>query len=99
MPKPDKQCESCGRSVPEQEIHPPLHIVQAELTQIRKEMASASWDERRAHIQELSRALVRDPQFDRISRLTSVAVFTAKQLHIAERMISAVRSENRTIGD
>jgi mannitol/fructose-specific phosphotransferase system IIA component len=51
-------------------------------------MASAAWDEHLDYIYELERNLKRDPNYERVSRLTSVAVFTAKQLLIAERMIN-----------
>ena len=97
MPKPDKQCHGCGRSVPEQEIHPPVDELRLELRKIRTEMASAEYDAYRAFIAELSRAMVRDPKYDEISRLTSVAVFTAKQTAIGERMLSERWSEDSAL--
>jgi hypothetical protein len=68
-------------------VHPPLEVVRKELETIRREMASAAWDEHLDYLYELERNLKRDLNYERVSRLTSVAVFTAKQLVIAERMI------------
>jgi hypothetical protein len=68
-------------------VHPPLDVVRKELETMRREMASAAWDEHLDYIYELERNLKRDLNYERVSRLTSVAVFTAKQLVIAERMI------------
>lgn len=68
-------------------VHPPLDVVRKELETMRREMASAAWDDHRNYIYELERNLKRDPNYERVTRLTSVAVFTAKQLLIAERMI------------
>jgi hypothetical protein len=70
-------------------VHPPLDVVRKELETIRREMASAAWDEHLDYLYELERNLKRDLNYERVSRLTSVAVFTAKQLVIAERMIKA----------
>jgi len=69
------------------QVHPPVDVVRKELEMIRREMASAAWDEHIAYIHELERNLKRDLNYDRVSRLTSLALFTAKQLFIAERMI------------
>lgn len=69
-------------------VHPPLDVVRKELETMRREMASAAWDEHLDYIYELERNLKRDVNYERVSRLTSVAVFTAKQLLIAERMIN-----------
>jgi hypothetical protein len=70
-----------------QPVHPPLDVVRKELETMRREMASAAWDEHLDYLYELERNLKRDLNYERVSRLTSVAVFTAKQLLIAERMI------------
>lgn len=99
MPKLDKQCPTCNRSLPGDEIQPSVDVVRAELAQLRKEKASAAWDERRAHIEELAKALIRDPDYPTITRLTSLAVFTAKQLTIAERMINGHGKTDSTLGD
>jgi hypothetical protein len=55
---------------------------------MRREMADAAWNEHLDYLYELERNLKRDLNYESVSRLTSVAVFTAKQLLIAERMIN-----------
>jgi hypothetical protein len=62
-------------------------------------MVSAAWDDHRDYIYELERNLKRDSNYERVSRLSSVAVFTAKQLLIAERMISESGKKGGEVGD
>jgi hypothetical protein len=85
--------------MPGDEIHPPVHIVEAELKQIRREMVSAAWDDHRDYIYELERNLKRDTNYQQVTRLTSVAVFTAKMKVIAERIISESREKDSQVGD
>lgn len=85
--------------MPSDEIHPPLDVLEQELVQLRRQMASAAWDDQRDFIHELERNLKRDPNYDRVMRLTSVALFTAKQLLIAERMISEGREKGSKVRD
>lgn len=100
MPKLDSQCPSCSRSLPADEIHPPVEVVQAELKQLRKEMASADWDSHRAHQLELSRAMrFPDNTFERITRRISMAVFTAKQLEMGERILREIGEKDSQVRD
>jgi len=101
MPKLDKACPGCNRSLPGDEIHPPVEVVRAELKQIRKEMASADWDTHRAHQAELSKAMRQYPDraFERITRRISVAVFTAKQMEMGERILRDLEQKGRSVGD
>jgi hypothetical protein len=80
-------------------VHPPLDVVRKELETMRREMASAAWDDHLDYLYELERNLKRDLNYERVSRLTSVAVFTAKQLLIAERMIKEHGETNSKVRD
>lgn len=87
--------------MPTDEIHPPVEVVRLELEQMRKEMASAEWDAHRAHQTELFRAmkLYPDHALERITRRISMALFTAKQLEMGERILRERAEKDSAVRD